>query len=402
MLGPLLDGLHAVHGAGFLHRDIKPANIFMRRAGTPVLIDFGSARQAVSGNSKTLTSVLTPGYSPLEQYSGDGNQGPWTDIYAIGGVLYRALVSDNPPDAVSRIKNDAVPSKLAALRGRVSQPVINAIEWAMALDEKSRPQSVDDWRRALDGRAAAPVVARNSNPEASTRLVLPPAAPAQSGPLSASLGASQSHRITTRRPVADESASGWRWVGVGLAALLAIGGGYEWNKRGKAKELAAQEQARSAQERPAEEKRQAEQQQLHDQRMALLREKEKISADRETALRQLEQDRARERATPPMSVVVAPLALAPTSAPMPRPPGSAPAPAMPFSSDDPMATKKEAGFRRPDVNGDGFLTREEVAHMPNVPEQFGVIDTNGDGRVSLQEFLAWKPFPKPPSGPPKK
>ena len=85
---------------------------------SPVLLDFGAARQAVSGSTKSLTAVLTPGYAPLEQYSGQGNQGPWSDIYAMAGVLYRAYTSENPPDAVSRLKNDTVPAKLAQLNQR--------------------------------------------------------------------------------------------------------------------------------------------------------------------------------------------------------------------------------------------------------------------------------------------
>ena len=107
-LAPLLDGLAAVHATGFLHRDIKPDNIFIRADGKPVLIDFGAARQALGGETKSLTSILTPGYAPLEQYSGEGKQGPWTDLYAMGGVLYRAVTDKNPPDAVSRIRGDSL------------------------------------------------------------------------------------------------------------------------------------------------------------------------------------------------------------------------------------------------------------------------------------------------------
>lgn len=141
LLAPLLDGLSAVHAICFLHRDIKPDNIFIRSDGRPVLIDFGAARQAMGGESRSLTSILTPGYAPLEQYSGEGKQGPWTDLYAMGGVLYRAVADKNPPDAVSRIRGDSLGAGLAAARGKYSEPFLRAIDWALSLDEKKRPQS---------------------------------------------------------------------------------------------------------------------------------------------------------------------------------------------------------------------------------------------------------------------
>ena len=163
IVAPLLEGLAAVHATGFLHRDIKPDNIFVRADGSPVLIDFGAARQALGGETKNLTAILTPGFAPLEQYSGEGKQGPWTDLYAMGGVLYRAVTGRNPPDAVTRIRDDGlatgVAAGLAAARGRYSEPFLGAIEWALALDEKKRPQSVEEWKKALLAEQPAPVPA---------------------------------------------------------------------------------------------------------------------------------------------------------------------------------------------------------------------------------------------------
>jgi serine/threonine protein kinase len=146
---PLLEGLALVHAGGFLHRDIKPENIVVRASGRPVLIDFGAARHAIGGSTRSLTAVLTPGYAPLEQYSGEGKQGPWTDLYAFAGVLYRAVTNHAPPDAVKRLKEDGVGAALAAARGKYSEPFLRAIERALAMDEKKRPQSVAEWQRAL-------------------------------------------------------------------------------------------------------------------------------------------------------------------------------------------------------------------------------------------------------------
>jgi len=167
LVAPLLDGLAAVHAGGFLHRDIKPDNIFVRANGHPVLIDFGAARQALGGETKSLTSILTPGYAPLEQYSGEGKQGPWTDLYAMGGVLYRAVTDRNPPDAVARMRGDSVADGLAAARGKYSEGFLRAIAWALALDEKQRPQSVEQWKAALLGEAT--VIAPRSSPPPATK-----------------------------------------------------------------------------------------------------------------------------------------------------------------------------------------------------------------------------------------
>ena len=103
VLLPIVDGLREVHAAGFLHRDIKPSNVFVRRADeTPVLLDFGAARQALGRKSKSLTAVASAGYSPPEQYESEGEQGPWTDIYALSALCYRAITGKAPMEAPRR------------------------------------------------------------------------------------------------------------------------------------------------------------------------------------------------------------------------------------------------------------------------------------------------------------
>lgn len=172
ILLPLLEGLHAVHEAGFLHRDIKPSNLFIRDTGQPVLLDFGSARLATGATTRTMTSILTPGYAPLEQYSKDGNQGPWTDIYSLAAVLFRSVTGDNPPDVVTRLKDDTVMAQLVTARDRFSTGFLHGINRGLEVDEKKRPQSVPEWRALFTGEAyVAPPPASGGEAEPPTQRI---------------------------------------------------------------------------------------------------------------------------------------------------------------------------------------------------------------------------------------
>jgi len=147
---PLLDALEIVHNADFLHRDIAPDNIMVRKDASPVLIDFGSARGAIAAHSRTVSALVKPGYSPYEQYATTGtNQGPWTDIYALGATLYHALTGKRPPDAPSRVVSDEyVPAREAALSSYRSG-FLDAIDKALSIEVGERPQSIAEWRGAL-------------------------------------------------------------------------------------------------------------------------------------------------------------------------------------------------------------------------------------------------------------
>src|SRR5436190_3882385 len=143
----LLLGLGAVHAQGFLHRDIKPSNIIIRRDGVPILIDFGAARQAIGSRTRTLTSVLTPQYAPIEQYAADGKQGAWSDIYSAGAVLHHALTGEPPPEAASRVGKDPYRRLVETQAGLVEPAFLAAIDAALAFAPEQRPQSVAAWNR---------------------------------------------------------------------------------------------------------------------------------------------------------------------------------------------------------------------------------------------------------------
>ena len=153
MFVPLLQGLDKVHEAGFLHRDIKPANIYVRDSdGSLVLLDFGAARQtSASGSTSGMTSIVTPGYAPFEQYHTHGRQGPWSDIYALGGVLYWFVAGRKPVEAAARIQSDPQEPAVDVAAGKYSENFLKAVDWALMPDDQKRPQSVSEFLPVLVG-----------------------------------------------------------------------------------------------------------------------------------------------------------------------------------------------------------------------------------------------------------
>jgi serine/threonine protein kinase len=166
LMQPVLDGLRSVHGQGFLHRDIKPANIYLAKIDgggiSPILIDFGASRTAIGERSRSLSVVVSDGYAPFEQYHRRGRQGPATDIYAAGAVLYRMLAGDAPPPAPERMSQDTL---FPAERFGASPPVSDAIHQALAVDSAERPQTVQAFQQSL-ARAAPAARPRGPAPPA--------------------------------------------------------------------------------------------------------------------------------------------------------------------------------------------------------------------------------------------
>ena len=180
---PILDGLQEVHAKGFLHRDIKPQNIYVTSTGRPILLDFGAARQAMGERSRSLSVVLTPGFSPYEQYHRRGEQGPWTDLYALAATYYYLLTGHAPPDAPERVATDEL-IPLRQLAPTVSAGLEAAIMQSLSLEAAGRPQDVFIFRDLLFGRAAA---AANHSTVAAAVAAPPPlpvnVAPAAAAPV---------------------------------------------------------------------------------------------------------------------------------------------------------------------------------------------------------------------------
>ncbi len=138
---PIASGLSALHDASFLHLDVKPANILLRASGEPLLLDFGAAQTASSGERFSSFQTLTHGFAPPEQYN-EGEMGPWSDIYALGATMYACVTGKSPPPALKRQGQDAIEPITTLYADQYSFQMLRAIEWALRLNHRERPTSV--------------------------------------------------------------------------------------------------------------------------------------------------------------------------------------------------------------------------------------------------------------------
>ena len=156
LLSALIDGLERVHRANLLHREITPDHVVINPDGHPVLVGFGAGpraaggpRQAFSPASAGLAANLTAGYAPLEQYSNRGQEGPWTDIYALGALAYRCATGIVPEDAPSRAIHDELVPAARAAKGGYDSRLLGGIDAALAMRVADRPRSLAAWRTLI-------------------------------------------------------------------------------------------------------------------------------------------------------------------------------------------------------------------------------------------------------------
>ncbi|MEY8689195.1 MAG: serine/threonine protein kinase [Leptothrix sp. (in: b-proteobacteria)] len=187
VIEPLLGALELLHGQHIFHRDISPDNILLLDDGHPVLLDFGAARRVIGDRTQTLTAILKPNYAPIEQYAEIPGlkQGPWTDLYALGAVVYACLTGKPPSPAATRaVLDDLVP--LDQLGQQLQQHhnlhfdagFLAAWQATLAVKPADRVQNIAQLRALLAGG-----VDPANDPERTLIKVPAPAAAAPASPV---------------------------------------------------------------------------------------------------------------------------------------------------------------------------------------------------------------------------
>jgi serine/threonine protein kinase len=163
LLGPLTEALLVIHADRCFHRDIAPDNVILLASSSkPLLLDFGAARRVIGDMTQALTVILKSGYAPVEQYAEipGMKQGPWTDVYALGAVVYWAITGKTPPASVGRMLSDSFIPLVECAAGRYSPGFLAAIDRALVVLPERRTQTIDAFRQDLglagNGSAAAP------------------------------------------------------------------------------------------------------------------------------------------------------------------------------------------------------------------------------------------------------
>jgi len=201
LIRPIAEGLERAHRVGVLHRDIKPPNILVNDDGRPVLIDFGSARFESGDATSTKVTFHTPPYAAIEQYVKTFPQGPWTDIYALGVVLYECVTGEKPPEVLERMHGGLGVKLSDGHWPGYSRPFLAAIDAAMAIKPESRPQSISAWLELFDVPAdQLPPPPPEADDDEATRVVPFQAKPDEIVPVAPPLAGFDKSKVATAVP----------------------------------------------------------------------------------------------------------------------------------------------------------------------------------------------------------
>ncbi|RVQ66952.1 serine/threonine protein kinase [Croceicoccus ponticola] len=174
MMLPIAQGLERAHRVGVLHRDIKPPNIMVGDDDRAVLIDFGSARFESGDATSTKVTFHTPPYAPIEQYVRTYEQGPWTDIYALGVVLYECVTGEKPPEVLERLHGGLGKTLSDGNYPGFSRAFLKAIDTAMTIRPDERPRSIAHWLSMFDaediGTVAEPPIEEDEEDDDATKI----------------------------------------------------------------------------------------------------------------------------------------------------------------------------------------------------------------------------------------
>jgi formylglycine-generating enzyme required for sulfatase activity/predicted Ser/Thr protein kinase len=229
LLDKVLAALGYLHERGIYHRDIKPGNLLITASGDPVLIDFGAARQRLS--ERSLTVIESPGYTPFEQMQSRGKVGAWSDLYALGGTVYKAITGETPAKAADRIIEDELMplAQRTELGSRYSQRFLGSIDRAMRSKLSERPQSAEEWVKSLQSQVDGP----SPKPRAEAVPPLSPKGVDLKGP--SNVNVNHDWDAHTSAPKAAEAVQTksqksiskldlvWLWGGVVVIALMLVG-----------------------------------------------------------------------------------------------------------------------------------------------------------------------------------
>lgn len=144
LLEPVALSLNKIHAEGLIHRNISPETIIIDKEGVVKLTDFGAARSTSATATKSLSVIIDPGFSPTEQYMSSGNQGAWTDVYALAATMYKCITGVTPEEAVLRSKEDSLrsPSQYGVA---IDEEVEYAIMHALCTDITERTLTISDF-----------------------------------------------------------------------------------------------------------------------------------------------------------------------------------------------------------------------------------------------------------------